>query len=396
MNKKCVLAFSGGLDTSYCAVYLKQQGYDVYSAIVNTGGFTNAELDAIEQKAYSLGLKSHVSIDVTQEYYKQGIRYMIYGNVLKNGNYPLSVSSERIFQARALVNYAKSIGANNIAHGSTGAGNDQVRFDMVFQTLYPGVHILTPIRDQKLSREEEVAFLQNNGIEAQWHKAKYSINQGIWGTSIGGEETLTSDKGLPEDVWPNQLHETTPKTLMLNFEEGEITGVDNREMPAVEAIQKIQEYAAAYAVGRDMHTGDTIVGIKGRIGFEAPAPKIIIEAHRLLEKHTLTKWQLQIKQQISDWYCLFFHEGQFLEPVMRNIEAFLADTQKRVTGKVFLKLHPYRIELTGIESPFDLSQTGAGTYGEVNNDWTAEDAKGFIKITGNSTRLWYKLQSEAQ
>lgn len=386
---KVVLAFSGGLDTSYCVKYLSQEkGLEVHSAIVNTGGFSEAELEEIEAKAYSLGVESHVTLDETENYYQNCIKYLIYGNILRNGSYPLSVSSERMFQAMATIKYAQLIGTKYIAHGSTGAGNDQVRFDMAFQILAPEIEILTPIRDQQLSRQAEIEYLQNLGVEGNWEKALYSINKGLWGTSVGGKETLTSHEGLPNEAYPSQVQQSEPNDLELKFVKGELKGVNGEYFEdSVAAIQEVERLGNAYAIGRDVHVGDTIIGIKGRVGFEAAAPYLILKAHHLLEKHTLTKWQLYWKEQLGNWYGMLLHEGQYLEPVMRNVEAFLEDSQQTVSGKVFIKLFPYRFELQGIESPHDLMNAKFGSYGEMNRAWTADDAKGFIKILGNPLKI---------
>ncbi len=391
MNNKLVLAFSGGLDTSFCAIYLKQQGWDVHSALVNTGGFSSDELMNIQEKAQSLGVSSHCTLEKTSAYYQQIIRYLIYGNVLKNNSYPLSVSAERIFQAIALVEYAKTLGAKAIAHGSTGAGNDQVRFDLLIQILAPELEIVTPIRDLQLSRQEEIAFLEKNGISISWEKAQYSINKGLWGTSIGGAETLTSHKGLPEEAFPSQLIEETPSTLQLSFEKGELVGVNDQMMDSVSAIQLVESIASKYAIGRDIHVGDTIIGIKGRVGFEAAAATIIIKAHHSLEKHTLSKWQLHWKEQMGSWYGMFIHEAQYLDPVMRNIEQFLESTQVYVNGKVSIELAPYRFQITGVTSPNDLMNAAFGTYGEMNNHWTGDDVKGFTKIMANAHQVFHHI-----
>ena len=383
--KKVVLAFSGGLDTSYCAIHLaKDLGYEVYSAAVNTGGFDADEQKELARKAKELGIKNHVCLDVEQQFYAEGIKFLIFGNVLKNHTYPLSVSAERVFQAMAIASYAKQIGADAIAHGSTGAGNDQVRFDLVFNVITPDMEIITPIRDQRLSREEEVEYLKSHGIDKDWKKAKYSINQGLWGTSVGGAETLTSHKNLPEEAWPIPAQNLEPKIIELNFKRGEPVGIDGDEMDPISTIKRLEELAAPYGIGRDIHIGDTIIGIKGRVGFEAAAPLIIIEAHRLLEKHVLGKWQLYWKDQLGDFYGMLMHEGQFLDPVMRDIESFLAHTQQKVEGKVIVKLEPKRFELQGIDSKYDLMQSKAGQYGEMNAGWSGEDVKGFTKILSNS------------
>lgn len=383
--KKVVLAFSGGLDTSYCAIHLaKDLGYEVYSAAVNTGGFDADEQKELARKARELGIKNHVCLDVEQQFYDEGIKFLIFGNVLKNHTYPLSVSAERVFQAMAIASYANQIGADAIAHGSTGAGNDQVRFDLVFNVMTPDMEIITPIRDQRLSREEEVEYLKSHGIDKDWKKAKYSINQGLWGTSVGGAETLTSHKNLPEEAWPIPAQNLEPKIIELNFKRGEPVGIDGDEMDPISTIKRLEELAAPYGIGRDIHIGDTIIGIKGRVGFEAAAPLIIIEAHRLLEKHVLGKWQLYWKDQLGDFYGMLMHEGQFLDPVMRDIESFLAHTQQKVEGKVIVKLEPKRFELQGIDSKYDLMQSKAGQYGEMNAGWSGEDVKGFTKILSNS------------
>lgn len=391
MSKKIVLAFSGGLDTTYCAIYLyKLKNYEVHAITVNTGGFNEVEVAAIKKHAENLGVASYTCIDVTGKYYDSCIKYLIFGNVLKNATYPLSVSAERMIQAITVADYAKQMDADAVAHGSTGAGNDQVRFDMVFQTMIPEVEIVTPIRDLKLSREDEINFLKENGVEMNFEKAAYSINKGLWGTSVGGKETLTSKDYLPDGAWPTSVTSTEEKQLTLLFQEGELVGIDDKKFEnKVQAIQELQSIAQPYGIGRDIHVGDTIIGIKGRVGFEAAAPIIIIKAHHLLEKHTLTKNQLYWKDQLSTWYGNWLHEGQLLDPTMRNIESFLTDTQKNVSGKVFVTLLPYRFLLTGIESENDLMNNKFGSYGEMNNSWTGDDVKGFAKIFGNQNTIYH-------
>lgn len=396
MKKKVVLAFSGGLDTSFCAMYLsKDLGYEVYTAIANTGGFSQEELKTIEEKAYKLGAAQHVTLDVTQEYYDKSIKYMIYGNVLRNGTYPISVSSERIFQAIAIANYAKEVNADAIAHGSTGAGNDQIRFDLTFTVLAPNMEIITPTRDMILTREYEINYLRDHGYQADFAKMEYSINKGLWGTSIGGKETLQSEQTLPEEAYPSQVEKQGTEELTISFEKGEISAI-NGELytDKVAAINKINDIASAYGIGRDMHIGDTIIGIKGRVGFEAAAPIIIINAHKMLEKHTLSKWQQYWKDQVSTWYGMFLHEAQYLEPVMRDIEAMLDSSQENVNGTVKLILRPYSYTLVGVESEFDLVKTELGEYGEVQKGWTAEDAKGFIKVLSTPLRVYYTNQNK--
>lgn len=386
---KVILAFSGGLDTSFCVKYLtEERGMEVHSALVDTGGFSPAELKTIEEKAYSLGVASHVTLDVVDTYYNDCIRFLVYGNVLKNNTYPLSVSAERVFQATAVAKYAQEIGAKAIAHGSTGAGNDQVRFDVVFRILVPECEIITPIRDLQLSREAEIDFLKSKGVVQEWHKAAYSINKGLWGTSVGGKETLTSNGYLPEEAWPTQLTKTEPSQITLTFEEGQLVGLNGKKSASpVEAIRELTEIAGAYAIGRDIHVGDTIIGIKGRVGFEAPAPLIIIKAHHTLEKHVLTKHQLYWKQNIGDMYGTLLHEGQFLDPVMRNFENFLENTQSNVTGKVIVQLAPYQFHIIGIESPYDLMSSKFGAYGEMNKAWSGDDVRGYSKIVSNQTMI---------
>jgi len=392
-NKKVVLAYSGGLDTTYCAIYLKKiRGLEVHALTVNTGGFSTEEMDAIEKRAITLGVSSFRSVDVTEQYYQNCIRFLIFGNVLKNATYPLSVSAERMVQAIAVAKYVEETGAAYVAHGSTGAGNDQVRFDMVFSGMVPEATILTPIRDLKLSREQEIQFLKENGVEMNFEKAKYSINKGLWGTSVGGRETLNSKDYLPEDAWPTQLSEKESKKITLRFHKGELKGINDQDFEhPVRAIQYLQSVAQPFAIGRDIHVGDTIIGIKGRVGFEAAAPMIIIKAHHLLEKHVLTKWQLYWKEQLSSWYGNWLHEGQMLDPTMRNIEKFLEDSQTTVSGKVFVTLEPYRFTITGIESEHDLMSSRFGSYGEMNSGWTGDDVKGFAKIFGNQTAIFHKI-----
>jgi argininosuccinate synthase len=390
MKQKIVLAFSGGLDTTYCAIYLnKIKNYEVHAITVNTGGFDDAEVAAIKKHAENLGVASYTCVDVTKKYYDSCIKYLIFGNVLKNATYPLSVSAERMIQAITVADYVKEIGATAVAHGSTGAGNDQVRFDMVFQTMIPQAEIITPIRDLKLSREAEINFLKEHNVTMNFEKAAYSINKGLWGTSVGGKETLNSKDYLPETAWPTQVTETVEKKISLTFDKGELIAIgDTIFENKVTAIQTLQAMAQPYGIGRDIHVGDTIIGIKGRVGFEAAAPIIIIKAHHLLEKHTLTKNQLYWKDQLSTWYGNWLHEGQLLDPTMRNIESFLTDTQKNVTGKVFVTLLPYRFLVTGIESENDLMNNKFGSYGEMNNSWTGDDVKGFAKIFGNQNSIY--------
>ena len=398
MSKKLVLGFSGGLDTSFCAKYLaKEKGYEVHSVIVNTGGFSAEELQQIEAHAYRLGVTSHTAVDAVEDYYNSIIKYLVFGNVLKNNTYPLSVSAERLSQAINIAARAKKLNADAVAHGSTGAGNDQVRFDMIFNSLIPGVEIITPVRDMQLSREEEINYLKENGVEMNFERSMYSINKGLWGTSVGGKETLNSNGMLPESAWPTQLDASLPaRNIKLSFKQGELFAVDNKPFghPSC-AIGHLQTIAGPYAIGRDIHVGDTIIGIKGRVGFEAAAPMVILKAHHALEKHVLTKWQLNLKDQLAQFYGNWLHEGQIMDPVMRDIEAFFTSTQEQVTGDVFVELMHYRFAVTGIESSYDLMSSRFGKYGEMNNGWSGQDVRGFSKIFGNQTMIYHSVKADA-
>ena len=396
MSKKVVLAFSGGLDTSFCVKYLTEElGYEVYTAIANTGGFSEEELASIEERAYRLGAKQHATLDITEEYYERSIKYMVFGNVLRNGTYPISVSSERIFQAMAIIQYAKEVGADCVAHGSTGAGNDQVRFDLTFQIMAPEIEIITPTRDMTLTREYEINYLKERGYVADFTKLEYSINKGLWGTSVGGKETLHSEQTLPDHAYPSQVTAEGEESLKIGFVKGEISTVNGVEYASkVDAIRAVEAIASKYGIGRDMHIGDTIIGIKGRVGFEAAAPMLIINAHKMLEKHTLTKWQMYWKDQVGTWYGMFLHEAQYLDPVMRDIEAMLLHSQENVTGVVEIILRPLSYTLVGVESSFDLMKTDFGEYGEVNKAWSADDVKGFTKIMANPLKIYYNNQKK--
>jgi argininosuccinate synthase len=396
-KKKALLAFSGGLDTSFCAVYLTRElGYEIHTITVNTGGFSKAEEIDIENRAINLGSVSHKTVDVTAKFWDDCLRFLVFGNVLKNNTYPLSVSAERLFQALAIANYAAEIDVDAVVHGSTGAGNDQVRFDMVLHTLVPSLQVLTPIRDLKLSREAEIEFLKKHGVEMNFEKAMYSINKGIWGTSVGGKETLTSNLPLPDDAWPTPVTSTEKKTIKISFKKGIPVALDNTTFNhPTELVQALNALGGSYGIGRDIHVGDTIIGIKGRVGFEAPAPIMLIKAHHTLEKHVLTKWQLFWKDQLSDWYGNWLHEGQFLDPTMRNVEKFLEDTQESVSGDVWISLQPYHFTVDGIESDYDLMSSEFGKYGEMNTGWTGEDVKGFTKIFGNQTFIYHKVKEKA-
>jgi len=385
MKKKVALAFSGGLDTTFCVKYLRQEkDLEVHSVFINTGGFTPDEEEEIRKKALNLGVAKHENINVSVQYYRECIRYMVYGNMMRNRHYPMSVSSERTFQAMAVAGYARENDIGILAHGSTGAGNDQVRFEMIFQVLVPDMEVLAPIRELSLSREAEIDYLRKAGVDDSFEKHEYSINQGLWGTSVGGKETLTSSEGLPEKAFPSQLTKQEPEKISIEFKAGEISG-------GIKAIQELNVKASAFAIGRGIHVGETIIGIKGRVGFEAAAPAIIIRAHQELEKHTLGKWQAYWKDQISEWYGMMLHEGHYLDPVMRNMETFLEDTQKFVSGKVFITLRPYTFDVTGIESEHDLMKASGATYGEMHKGWSSDDVKGFTKILGNPAMFYHSI-----
>lgn len=393
--KKVALAYSGGLDTSFCIPYLtKEKGCEVHAISVNTGGFSDQEIANMQQRALDLGAASFKAVNIEEKFYEACIKYLIYGNVLRNDTYPLSVSAERVFQAVEVAKFANEIGADAIAHGSTGAGNDQVRFDLIFSALSPEAEIIAPIRENGFARAYEIDYLNKVGYEWSQQKGAYSINKGLWGTSVGGKETLTSRYAIPEEAYPSQLIKEGSESLSLSFENGELSALNGEQLTPVEIIKKLNDLAGAYAIGRDIHVGDTIIGIKGRVAFEAAAPMVILKAHQLLEKHTLSKWQMHWKKQLGEWYGMFVHEGQYLEPVMRDIEEFLKHSQRNVNGTVFLKLYPYRFELEGVDSPNDLMDVPFGKYGEEQGAWTSEDAIGFIKILGNASNIYFHKNKE--
>ena len=395
MNNKVVLAFSGGLDTSFCVPYLKnEKGLEVHTIMVNTGGFSEAEAKAIEERALTLGAASHVTVDASHTYYKKGLKYLIYGNVLKNATYPLSVSSERVFQALEVYKHVKKLGASYVAHGSTGAGNDQVRFDIVFEILAPEVQIIAPIRELSIARQDEIKYLNDHGFNFSWEKAKYSINQGLWGTSVGGVETLSSEGYLPEEAYPIQVTKHGHEHVKIGFKAGEPVSLNGNEIDPVELIKQLHAIAAPYGIGRDTHVGDTIIGIKGRVAFEAAAPLILIKAHHLLEKHVLTKGQLYWKDQISYWYGQQMHEAMYLDPVMRDMEAMMDNMEQFVTGEVEIELMPYHFSVLGCSSTHDLMNSKFGSYGEINRSYTGQDVVGFTKVLANPLKIYYSVNGE--
>ena len=395
MKEKVVLAFSGGLDTSFCVPYLiNEKNWEVHTVIVNTGGFSDEEAAEIEKRAYKLGATTHTCINAVEEYYNKGVKYLIFGNVLKNNTYPLSVSSERFFQAMAIVEHVNKVGADYVAHGSTGAGNDQIRFDLVFEVLAPNVQIVAPVRELELSRQQEIDYLKEHGFESSWEKSKYSINQGLWGTSVGGVETLKSSGILPEEAFPSQITDFGTERVSIGFEKGEPVSLNNEKMTPVALIHKLHAMASRFGIGRDIHVGDTIIGTKGRVAFEAPSPLILVKAHHLLEKHILTKHQLYWEDQLSNWYGQLLHEAQYLEPVMRNIETFLDDTQKFVTGTVEVELRPYHFSVLACKSDYDLMNSDFGEYGESNKSFSGQDVVGFTKVLANPLKIYYSIHKD--
>lgn len=392
MSKKAVLAFSGGLDTSFCVPYLKnEKGLEVHTVLVNTGGFSKEEEAGIEERALTLGAASHTTVDASGTYYEKGIKYLIFGNILKNATYPLSVSSERVFQAIEVFKHVKKLGASYVAHGSTGAGNDQVRFDIVFEILAPEIQIIAPVRELCSTRQEEIDYLKQHGFDFSWEKSKYSINQGLWGTSVGGVETLSSDGWLPEEAYPTKVTKTAPEHIKIGFEKGEPVSFNGTEMNPVDIIKAVNDAAAPFGIGRDIHVGDTIIGIKGRVAFEAAAPMILIKAHHLLEKHVLTKGQLYWKDQIAGWYGQQMHEAMYLDPVMRDMEAMMDNMEQNVTGEVEVALMPYHFSVLGCRSAHDLMSSKFGSYGEINKSYTGQDVVGFTKVLANPLKIYYSV-----
>jgi len=393
MNKLAVLAFSGGLDTSFCVLYLKEQGYNVATVTVNTGGFSPTELKRIEEIAPKLGAISHTTVDARAGLFEGYLRYLVYGNVLRGQMYPLSVSAERVCQARAVAELAKDMGATAIAHGSTGAGNDQVRFDVAFRALAPDLELLTPIRDLGLSRAEEMDYCAQRGLVFPEKTRDYSINEGMWGTSIGGRETLDPWSTLPEAAFPGgAIPSLTPKTLVVSFEKGVPLALDGISMDPVTIIAQLNALGRPYGIGRGVHLGDTILGIKGRVGFEAPAAHLLIGAHRELEKLVLSGKQLFWKESLGNLYGSLLHEGHFFDPLARDLEAFLESSQDCVTGEVRLTLHPRSFVVEGVQSPYSLMDPRIATYGEANKLWSGAEAAGFAKIFGVQQTLTLKAK----
>ena len=394
MSKLAVLAFSGGLDTSFCIFYLKEQGYDVATVTVNTGGFSAEELTRIEAASPKLGAISHTTVDARAGLFDGYLRYLIYGNVLRGQMYPLSVSAERVCQARAVAELAKSMGAAAIAHGSTGAGNDQVRFDVAFRALAPDLEILTPIRDLGLSRAEEMAYCAERGLVFPEKTKDYSINEGMWGTSVGGRETLDPWSALPEAAFPGGvIGAVAPLSLIISFDHGVPVALDGERLDPVDLVAKLNDLGRPYGIGRGVHLGDTILGIKGRVGFEAPAAHLLIGAHRELEKLVLSGKQLFWKEGLGNLYGSLLHEGHFFDPLARDLEAFLDSSQDRVRGEVRVTLHPRSFVVEGVQSPYSLMDPRIATYGEANRLWTGAEAAGFAKVFGVQQTLTLKAKS---
>jgi argininosuccinate synthase len=392
MTKTVLLAFSGGLDTSFCVLWLKEQGYDVITATVDTGGFDPAELARIEGLSASLGASAHHTLHAKAELFDRTLRFLIFGNVLRGQAYPLSVSAERVCQARLLAELGLKLGVGALAHGSTGAGNDQVRFDVAFRALAPELQILTPIRDLALSRAEEMAFLAERGFVFPPKTEAYSVNEGLWGTSVGGKETLGSWEPLPEGAYPGgELPPTVqPSTLLIGFEQGLPTSLDGEALDPVALIQRLNALGRIYGLGRGVHLGDTILGIKGRVGFEAPAAHLLIGAHRELEKLVLSGKQLFWKESLGNLYGSLLHEGHGFDPLMADLEAFLESSQARVTGEVRLKLFPRTFAVEGVRSPHSLMDPRVASYGEANKLWSGAEAAGFAKVFGVAQTLSLK------
>ncbi|MDE2291384.1 MAG: argininosuccinate synthase [Elusimicrobia bacterium] len=378
-----VLAYSGGLDTTFCLVWLKEtQNARVVTATVDTGGFAPAELKAIEARALSLGAEKHVTLDAKDELFARFAVRLIQGNVLRGRVYPLSVAAERVLQAERVAKLAKKLGADAVANGSTGAGNDQVRFDSVFSVLLPGLPAYAPVRQLGWAREKETAWLAERGVSIPAKTTTYSVNQGLWGTTVGGRETHDPWSEVPEAAWPKAAGKapTKPTSVVVGFDKGVPVSLNGKKLGGVELVSALHHAGRAYGIGRAVHLGDTILGIKGRVAFEAPAPLMLIHAHQELEKLVLTRWQCFWKNHLSDFYGQLLHEGLYYDPVMRDIEALLESSQAQVTGEARLKLSSGRFEVTGVRSPKSLVAAQAAKYGETTKLWEGAEAAAFSKL----------------
>lgn len=397
---RVILAFSGGLDTSFCLLYLQKKfGYDVITVTVDTGGFDEETSAAIAKRAHDLGAIEHIHHDGTQAVYDDHIAYLIKGNVKRGGVYPLCVGAERVVQARVVAQVAARFGARAIAHGSTGAGNDQIRFDVALRALCPDVQIIAPVRDEQWSREASIAWLAEHDITLPSSSTAYSVNEGLWGVTIGGKETHDSWQTPPDEAYAwtvaPQKAPTEGTTITLTFDQGKPVAIDGEQLDGVALVRHLNTLGGAHGVGRGMHVGDTIMGIKGRIAFEAPAAFILLEAHRELEKLVLTRWQSHWKDQLSSFYGMLLHEAQYFDPVMRDMEAFIDSSQQTVTGEVRVDLCQGHARVDGVRSPFSMMSAAAGTYGERNTLWNAEDARGFCTIFGTQSLLAQRARQQA-
>lgn len=393
-----VLAFSGGLDTSFCVPYLRETyGEPIYTVTVNTGGIDEEEARAIEQRSQDLGAEKHLLIDARSDLFDQHLSYLVKGNVLRGGVYPLCVGPERVTQAKKAIEAARETGARAVAHGSTGAGNDQVRFDVALRLLAADLEIITPIRSLGLSRQDTTSYLRQRGYDVPEKTTTYSINRGLWGTTIGGRETLSTTEPLPDAAYPDTVSPADapddPLIVEISFEQGIPTALDGKATSPVSIVETLNQRGAAHGVGRGIHVGDTIMGIKGRVAFEAPAPIILINAHRELEKIVLTRWQRFQKDHLSDFYGQLLHEGQNFDPVMRDIEAFLDSSQQPVTGTVRVQLFKGNVQVLGCDSPSSMFDAGVATYGETNELWDGRDAQGFTQIYGVQPLLAHRART---
>ncbi len=384
-NKPIVLAYSGGLDTSFLVPWLKDNyGRPIITVTVDTGGIDAAGARTLRERAMALGAIEHHQVDARADYFEQVLRFLIMGNVRRGQLYPLCVGAERVMQAQTIALMARKLGTNSIAHGCTAAGNDQVRFEVALRTLAPELEVIAPVRDRAFKRQEELDYLQSRSLPVPPFGAAYSINRGLWGVTIGGKETLTSEGSIPDHAWVLSkdafTHPKPPAKHTIHFEKGRPVGIDGKTLSAVEVVEQLEALGAPYGIGRGIHLGDTIIGTKGRVAFEAPAAETLLTAHRELEKLVLTPRQQRIKESLAGPYGDWVHEGQLLDPVCRDIEALFLSSQERVTGKVHVSFRPGSLFVEGVESPWSLMAASRGVYGESAGEWTPQDALGFSKI----------------
>jgi argininosuccinate synthase len=384
-NSPIILAYSGGLDTSFCVPWLKETyGRPVVTACVNTGGLDEAAAQSLEDRAMALGAQEHILVEARPRFFDQVLRYLIAGNVRRGNLYPLCVGAERGIQATLLAEFARERGSTTVAHGCTAAGNDQVRFEVALRTVNPGLEVLAPVRDQAFVRSEQVKYLQDNNFPLPPSGGDYSINKGLWGVSIGGVETLDSQGTIPESEWVLSSgafdKPLAPQQIVIDFDKGVPVALNGETMAPVDLIEKLEIIGGGYGIGRGIHVGDTVLGTKGRVAFEAPAAQILLDAHRELEKLTLSALQMQIKEPLANTYGDFVHYGKQLDPACRDIEALLESSQIRVTGAVKIMLRPGNAFVEGVTSPYSLMAATKGVYGEAAGEWTAQDALGFSRI----------------